>query len=70
MTSDNMLSALFKNERELFLENLGSYTILDIGTIDSIDEKGRATVTTNQYVGGKRVIYQDVEVVYLSLIHI
>lgn len=64
MTSDNMLKGLLKNEKELFLATLGSYTLVDIGTIESINDKGRAIVLSNQYVANQRVIYQDVEVVY------
>ena len=64
MTSDNMLKGLLKNEKELFLATLGSYTPIDIGTIESINDKGLAIVLSNQYVANQRVIYQDVEVVY------
>ena len=64
MTSDDMLKNLFKNDREMFLETLGSYTLVDIGTIESVDENGRARVLTNQYIANERVIYQDVEVIY------
>lgn len=64
MTSDDMLKNLFKNNREMFLETLGSYILVDIGTIESVDKNGRARVLTNQYVANQRVIYQDVEVIY------
>lgn len=64
MTADNMLKGLLKNEKELFLATLGSFTLVDIGTIESINDKGRAIVLSNQYVANQRVIYQNVEVVY------
>lgn len=64
MTSDSALNTLFKDERSIFLEMLGSFTLVDIGMIESINDQGRAVVLTNQYVAGQRVIYKDAEVIY------
>lgn len=64
MTSNSSLTNLFKNDRELFLETLGSFTLLDIGMIESINAEGRAVVLTNRYIANERIVYQDVEVVY------
>lgn len=65
MTSDNIIKSLTTSEREIFEHTLQSFTILDIGTIESVDEKtGRATVRGNQIVNNRRVIYKDAEVIY------
>lgn len=64
MTSNNMLSAAFASERDVFIGMLNSIIVLDIGFIDNINDEGRAHVTTNRYINGERLAYQDVEVVY------
>ena len=63
MNSTDVLSAALKNEREMFLAKLCSFTILDIGTIVEV-KKGRATVNSSSFIGGQQTIYKDVEVIY------
>lgn len=63
MDSTDVLKSALKNERELFLKNLSSFTILDIGTIVSV-EKGRALVHGSSFVGGQQTIYDDAEIIY------
>ena len=63
MNSTDMLNAALKNEREMFLSKLQSFTILDIGTIVSV-KNGRARVNGSSFVGGRQTIYDNVEVVY------
>ena len=64
MTSADTLQAHFKNEREVFLNILESIIILDIGTINYIDEKGRANVTSSTFVDSKPITYADAEIIY------
>lgn len=63
MDSTDILKSAFKNEREIFLRNLSSFTILDIGTIVSV-ENGRALVHGSSFVGGQQMIYDDAEIIY------
>ena len=63
----NAISALqdtLKNEMELFRSRLSSIAIVDIGTIVSINEKGRAVVHGSSFIGGEQVKYQDAEIIY------
>lgn len=64
MNSDEALQAHLKNQRELFLNNLGSVGILDIGVIDSVDVDGRAHVTSSTFTNNRPIVYDDVEVIY------
>lgn len=64
MTSADTLQALFKNDRESFLDMLNSVILLDIGTIDSIDENGRATVSSSTFIDNRPIKYTDAEVIY------
>lgn len=63
MDSTDILKSALKNERELFLNNLSSYTILDIGTIVEV-KNGRALVHGSSFIGGQQTIYDDAEIVY------
>lgn len=63
MDSTDVLKSSLKNERELFLKNLSSFTILDIGTIVSV-ENGRALVHGSSFVGGQQTIYDDAEIIF------
>lgn len=64
MTSDSSLAHLFETDRDIFRETLGSFTLIDIGMIKSVNDTGRAVVLTNRYIANERIIYQDVEVIY------
>ena len=63
MDSTDILKTAFTNERELFLKNLSSITILDIGTIVSV-ENGRALVHGSSFIGGQQMVYDDAEIIY------
>lgn len=63
MDSTDILKSALKNEREIFLKNLSSFTVLDIGTIVSV-ENGRALVHGSSFVGGQQMIYDDAEIIY------
>lgn len=64
MNSTNTLQALFKNERDKFLSKLESYVLLDIGTIEEIDERGRARVVSSTFMDNKPIIYNNAEVIF------
>ena len=64
MNSTDILKNAFRNEREVFLNTLSSYTIVDIGTIDSVDAKGRAHVTSSAFINNRPVVYEDAEVIF------
>lgn len=64
MNATKALQAGFKNNNEMFLDTLQLYTILDIGTIESVNNKGRAVVRSSVFIEGEQVIYQDAEVIY------
>lgn len=64
MNSTSTLQGTFKNERDKFLSKLESYVVLDIGTIQGINEKGRATVVSSTFMYNKPVVYEDVEIIY------
>lgn len=64
MNSDDTLQAFLKNQRELFLNNLSSVGILDIGVIDSVNVEGRAHVTSSTFTNNRPIVYDDVEVIY------
>lgn len=63
MDSTDVLKSALKNEREIFLKNLSSFTILDIGTIVSV-ENGRALVHGSSFIGGQQMVYDDAEIIY------
>ena len=63
MDSTDILKSALKNERELFLNNLSSFTILDIGTIVEV-KNGRALVHGSSFIGGQQTIYDDAEIIY------
>ena len=63
MDSTDILKSTLKNERELFLNNLSSYTILDIGTIVEVKD-GRALVHGSSFIGGQQTIYDDAEIIF------
>ena len=63
----NPISALqdsLRTELELFRARLSSIAIVDIGTIESINENGRAVVHGSSFVGGVQTKYQDAEVIF------
>lgn len=62
----NAVSALqdsLKTDLELFRARLSSIVIVDIGTIESIDN-GRAVVHGSSFVGGQQTVFQDAEVIF------
>lgn len=63
LNSTDILNNAMKNEREMFLAKLKSFTVLDIGTIVEVKE-GRARVNGSSFIGGQQTIYDNVEVVY------
>ncbi len=63
MNSEQTLQASLKNSRALFIDTLRSLSLLDIGTIVSIQD-GRALVHGCSFAGGKQLVYQDAEVIY------
>lgn len=65
MTSDSILSSLFTSERDIFLSTLLSFTILDLGIIKDTDPvTGKANVLGSQIVNGKRILYENAEIIY------
>lgn len=64
MTSADTLQALFKNDRDLFINTLGSLTLVDIGTIRGLNENGRAHVVSSTFVLNKPVEYDDAEIIF------
>lgn len=64
MNSTETLQATLKNEREKFLNILDSVVILDIGVIDTIDENGRAHITSSTFIKGYPIVYEDAEIIY------
>lgn len=64
MTSDALLASSFSTEKEQLLLSLKSLSIVDIGFIERIYEDGSVQVSSNQYVGGQRVIYDHAELVF------
>lgn len=64
MNSTDTLQAALKNEREKFLNILDSVVILDIGVIDTIDENGRAHITSSTFIKGYPIVYEDAEIIY------
>ena len=64
MNSVDTLQAHFKNEREKFLNILDSVIILDIGTIEYVSPKGRATAVSSSFIDNKPITYADAEVIY------
>lgn len=63
MNSTETLKAGLTSEEQIFRTMLSSYSIIDIGTIIS-SSGNRATVGTNIFMRGKRVIYENVELIY------
>lgn len=63
MNSTSMLQGQLKNDKQLFLETLSSFALIDIGTIVSVSN-GRALVHGSSFQGGKQVEYQDAEIIY------
>lgn len=64
MNSTETLQALFKNDRDLFLNALSSYTLIDIGVIKGLNENGRAHVVSSTFVLSKPVEYTDAEIIF------
>lgn len=64
MTSDETLQSTFKNDRDLFLNTLNSFTLVDIGTIKKLDENGRAHVVSSTFMLTKPIEYTDAEVIF------
>ena len=64
MNANNTLQAFLKNEMELLRAQISNIGIIDIGTIISVDEKGRALVHGSSFIGGEQATYEDAEIVY------
>jgi len=64
MNSTDAMLAAFRNDRELFLDKLSSYILVDIGIINNVDADGRAVVTSSSFIGGKPVVYEEAEVIF------
>lgn len=64
MTSADALQAAFKNDRDLFLNSLSSFTLVDIGVIKGLDENGRAHVVSSTFMLNKPIEYTDAEIIY------
>ena len=64
MDSMSVLQDSLKNEMELFRSRLSSIAIVDIGTIVSVNESGRALVHGSSFIGGEQLKYQDAEVIF------
>lgn len=63
-STDDALIATFMNKKDMFLQMLSSFIILDVGTIEALDEKGRAKVVSSTFINGKPIIYDDAEVIF------
>lgn len=63
MNSISTLQDALKNDRQLFLETLSSFALIDIGTIVSA-KNGRAVVHGSSFIGGQQTIYQDAELIF------
>lgn len=64
MNADSTLQAFLKNEMELLRAKISNIGIIDIGTIVSINDEGRALVHGSSFVGGEQSVYEDVEIIY------
>lgn len=64
-TITNAYQLFDQTQDAMFQSLLATYTIVDIGMIQQIEDR-RAVVATNRFIGGKQVIYQDVEVLYIG----
>ena len=64
MTSADALKATFKSDREFFLDTLSSFVLIDIGTIQEVDNEGKATVVSSAFIGDRPVVYNKAEVIY------
>lgn len=64
MTSADALKASFKSDREFFLDTLSSFVLIDIGTIQEVDDEGKATVVSSAFIGDRPVVYNKAEVIY------
>lgn len=64
MNSTKTLQSAFLNDRDIFLDTLGSYVVLDIGTIEDINEQGRARVVSSTFMNNKPIVYEDAEIIF------
>lgn len=53
----------FQSEQEFITNVIGSLALIDTGIIQSIDNKGRATISANRALAGEQVVYRDVEII-------
>ena len=63
MDSKQILQAALTNDRTIFISTLRSLSLIDIGTIISVN-KGRALVHGSSFVGGRQLVYQDAEIIF------
>lgn len=62
--ADLLLNNVMRTKQDKFLDQLGAYTLIDIGIIDAVNADGRAQVSTCRFSGGRQVVYNNVEIVY------
>ena len=64
--SNKYIEAIAETEKERVNSRLNLFDILDIGTINSIDGKGKATVTSMQLKNGNPRTYTNVEILHIG----
>ena len=61
---NNILEAAFRSHTDQVTSVLAMNTILDIGTIVSIEDDGTAVAKSSQFIQNTQIIYRNAEIIY------
>ena len=59
-TETDFFESIFRTPTRQFTDTLNMLSLIDIGTIDSVDVNGRATVTLNRVARGAPIQLKDI----------
>lgn len=65
-TETDFFESIFRTPTRQFTDTLNMLSLIDIGTIDSVDVNGRATVTLNRVARGAPIQLKDIEVISIG----
>lgn len=65
-TETDFFESIFRTHTRQFTDTLDMLSLIDIGTIDSVDVNGRATVTLNRVARGAPIQLKDIEVISIG----
>lgn len=65
-TETDFFESIFRTPTRQFTDTLDMLSLIDIGTIDSVDVNGRATVTLNRVARGAPIQLKDIEVISIG----